>query len=48
VEMWSGSEQTDDQNHGMVESMEKHCAYSMHKVHRDYKNAEQRRDGHCF
>jgi hypothetical protein len=27
------------------ESMQKHCGDSMHKVHRDYKNAEQRRDG---
>jgi hypothetical protein len=24
--------------------MQRHCAYSMHKVHRDYKNEEQRRD----
>jgi hypothetical protein len=26
------------------ESMQKHCEYRMHKVHRDYKNVEQRRD----
>jgi hypothetical protein len=30
-----------------MKSMQKHCAYGMHKVHRDYKNAEQRRDGGC-
>jgi hypothetical protein len=25
--------------------MQKHCAYVMHKVHRDYKNVKQRREG---
>jgi hypothetical protein len=30
-----------------MKSMQKHCAYGMHKVHRDYKKAEQRRDGGC-
>ena len=28
-------------------SIQKHCAYGMHKVHKDYKNAEKRRDEGC-
>jgi hypothetical protein len=47
VAMWSGSEYPDAENNGTVKSMQKDCAYGMHKVHRDYKNAEQRRDGCC-
>ena len=31
-----------------MKSMQKYCAYGMHKVHRDYKNAEQRRDEHFY
>jgi hypothetical protein len=31
-----------------MKSMKNHCTYCMHKVHRDYKNAEQRRDGGCW
>jgi hypothetical protein len=30
-----------------MKSMQKHCAYWMHKVHKDHKNVEQRRDGGC-
>jgi hypothetical protein len=44
MEMWSGSEYLDVENNGTVESMQKDYAYGMHKVHIDYKNAEQRRD----
>jgi hypothetical protein len=28
-----------------MKSMQKHCAQGMHKVHRDYKKVEERRDG---
>ena len=42
--MCSGNEYPDVKNNGTVKSMQKHCAYSMHKVHIDYKNEEQRRD----
>jgi hypothetical protein len=30
-----------------MKSMQKYCAQGMHKVHRDYKKAEERRDGCC-
>jgi cation transport regulator ChaB len=30
-----------------MKRMHKHCTYGMQKVHRDYKNAEQRRDEGC-
>jgi hypothetical protein len=47
VAMWSGSEYPDVENNGVGESMQNHCAYSMHKVHRNYKNVEQRID-ECY
>jgi hypothetical protein len=45
VAMWSGSEYPNAENNGTMKSMQKDCAYGMHKVHKDYKNAKQRRDG---
>jgi hypothetical protein len=48
VAMWSGSVYLDVKNNSMGESMKKICAYSMHKVHIDDENVEQRRDdGYC-
>jgi hypothetical protein len=48
VAMWSGSVYPDVKNNGMGESMQKHCTYSMHKVHKYDENVEQRRDdGYC-
>ena len=45
--MWSGSEYPDVENNGARKSMHKDCTYSMHKEHKDDKNAEQRRDEGC-
>jgi hypothetical protein len=30
-----------------MKSMQKHCTYGMHKVHRDYKTVEKIRDECC-
>jgi hypothetical protein len=38
VAMWSGSKNPNVENDGVVKSMQKHCTYGMHKVHKDYEN----------
>jgi hypothetical protein len=34
------SEDHDGEKNGAVKSMQKDCAYRMHKVHNEYENAE--------
>jgi hypothetical protein len=48
VVLWSGSEDPDVVDIGGVKSMQEGGADGMHKEHKDYKNAEERRERWFF